>query len=164
MAIQADLKKRHVCSFVTARYHVTMAASKPGTKDFTFLRTPPLQCGHLNTSTFNSSLKIRATVRLTFTGNGLFVEKLQAGSQKGFAISACQKSVMPDAHKSLWQHMQQEAAYKFYNRQFHVLCFIAVSVIPVPEAYLSVFKRDNTLVCYGDPVSVLPEVLDYRFG
>ena len=67
---------------------------------------------------------------------------------------------MPDAHKAIWEQMQQEATQELIDRQSQQLLFVVVSRIAPTKCDPPVSKRDQAMVRDGHAMGVTAEILE----
>jgi hypothetical protein len=71
---------------------------------------------------------------------------------------------VPDAHKSWWQDMQEEASQKLFHGQTHHALFVAMLRIAPPECHLPVGEFHQPMIGNGNPVDVIAQILQHVFG
>ena len=70
---------------------------------------------------------------------------------------------MPDAHESTGKDMKQKAADELLSLESHQLLLVSLPVIFPAECDFAVFKPDQTVVGYGDPVRITAEIVQHLF-
>ena len=72
-------------------------------------------------------------------------------------------AISPDFHKPPWQYVQSESAQELNSVKGKGLFIAPISIIFGQEGHLCIVNVQNTLVCNGYPVSVLPQVFHHMF-
>ncbi len=71
---------------------------------------------------------------------------------------------MADSHKSFWNYVKQESFEKVDSIDGQEFCLIAISPVLVFESYISILEGDQTVVRYGQTVSVPAQVTQDFLG
>jgi hypothetical protein len=94
------------------------------------------------------------------TGGRRHPEQYPAALELARAVTVAEEAIIPDAMKSVRQHMHQEAADKLPAVEGHRLLAVAVPVILPPKRNLAVVHRQQPVVGDGDAVGVAPDVVE----
>ena len=81
--------------------------------------------------------------------------------QRLFFRAVSQKAKVTDAHETIGQDVEQEAADKLLGLQSHGLFSIPVSSISIAQGDFSVFDLENTVVGERHPVGVAAEIIEH---
>ena len=68
---------------------------------------------------------------------------------------------MSDAHETLWEQMQQEAAQELIDRKSHQPLLVAVSGVAPVESDLAIGKGNQAMVRDGYAMSVAAQILEH---
>ena len=88
---------------------------------------------------------------------------LSTGGEFLLAAPVTQKTVMPDLHKPVRQHMKQEAPDELVDINGHNLGFVVVGIVAPPEGDLVVLYSYNPMIADRDPVGISAEILKNAF-
>src|SRR5450432_2286499 len=88
---------------------------------------------------------------------------MKAKWQERGASPVGEESEVPNAHKTFWKHVQQEAAQEFIERKSKHFLFVVVSRIAPAKSDLAFGKRDQTMIgeCYA--MGVAAQILEHIF-
>lgn len=68
---------------------------------------------------------------------------------------------MPDTDEALWQDMKQKPAHELLRGNSHGPVLVASRIVPPTECNVAAIEGNETVVGYGDTVSIAPEVTDH---
>jgi hypothetical protein len=88
-------------------------------------------------------------------------KQLKAARQRSSAAAIGQKAEVSDAHETLWEQMQQEAAQKLIDRKSHPPLLVVVSGVAPVESDLAIRKGNQAMVGDGYAMRVAAQILEH---
>ncbi len=71
---------------------------------------------------------------------------------------------MPDAHESLWKHMEQETPDELICFQPHFFESVVVLTISIFKSDLVLFCVDDAMIGDSNTVGIATKIVEYLFG
>src|ERR1700751_6091021 len=90
-------------------------------------------------------------------------EQCACQGQQLFSEAVREQAIATDAHESLWQHVQKEAAQELHGFESHDALLAAMGIIPPAEADVLSVEGDEAVVADGHAVGVTAEVAQDMF-
>jgi hypothetical protein len=74
------------------------------------------------------------------------------------SVTISEKAIMTNPHKTIRKHVKQKPPDELSIGKSHRFSFISISIILVGKGHVSVFRPNQAVVGYGDPVGISSQI------
>ena len=99
-----------------------------------------------------------------FRGLGAKAQEFSASWQVSLFAAVGKKTVMPDAHEGIREHVKKEPADELISVYRQLLALVAISTISIPKGDQIIFGFHYSMVGDGDTMSVAAKVVQHLLG